>query len=480
MIKHQKEIPITYLNKGQVYTISITDSTPPLMPTETLTYRTYIRASFEEKEQRSQPSACWQLWKEGRGLNDAQQRGGKLRAVEYVDSADELEEPRRRKDRQVKVESASFDGFCVTWTASPGAGSSECALPVRFNFLSTDFSHSKGVKGVPVRLCAKTEVISPSDLGDTAELCFCKAKLFRDHGAERKLSNDVAHVKKTIEKLKHQIAQVEQSGGSFKKRKRVGSTASIASKLAKQDSKLSADSQTDNSEEASEDDPHTKLAMMQKMFTSTRPVSVLALLGDEQDDPDLYQVQLPDEKENDSVESWQRRPSKAQSAADTVPSALSPRSILSDGVTGNLQQNPTRVKRVNADASEQSGEYIQAMDVDTDYRPPSQPPLKPVACCYVRFPRNDVFLDNYYRAIYLTERTARNLAEKISQKLDLDANRVVRIIHINHNGMKIVVDDDVVQTLPDGQDMVAQVSDVPASDAAAGSSDAAVQVTLRY
>ena len=76
---------------------------------------------------------------------------------------------------------------------------------MRFNFLSTDFSLSKGVKGIPVRLCAKIELLSPGEeVGAIyeAEVCYCKVKVFRDHGAERKLSNDVAYVTKAIERLK--------------------------------------------------------------------------------------------------------------------------------------------------------------------------------------------------------------------------------------------------------------------------------------
>ena len=75
-----------------------------------------------------------------------------------------------------------------------------------------------------MRLCAKTHPV-PCDPSQPAadanpEICYCKVKLFRDHGAERKLSNDVAHVKKSIDKLKQQIAQAESGLKDFGKRKR--------------------------------------------------------------------------------------------------------------------------------------------------------------------------------------------------------------------------------------------------------------------
>ena len=60
------------------------------------------------------------------------------------------------------------------------------------------------------------------------ELAYCNVKLFRDHGAERKLSNDVDHVKKTIDKLKQQVSQAKMGGG-FAKRKR-GNNASVPAK----------------------------------------------------------------------------------------------------------------------------------------------------------------------------------------------------------------------------------------------------------
>lgn len=93
-----------------------------------------------------------------------------------------------------------------------------CAISLRFNFLSTDFSRSKGVKGVPVRLYAKTNILHREGekgiMQDNPELCYCVVQLFRDHSAERKLLNDVAHLKKKIERLNKQITDRE-SGLNF-------------------------------------------------------------------------------------------------------------------------------------------------------------------------------------------------------------------------------------------------------------------------
>ncbi|EAW09694.1 grainyhead-like protein [Aspergillus clavatus NRRL 1] len=528
MVKHQNEIPISYLNKGQAYSVSVMDSNPPPANGQPVTYRTFIRVSFQEEEQRSKPGACWQLWKEGRGSSEAYQRGGKLQAVEYVDPIQGgIEDP---KQRQIQLESASFDGFCVTWTANPASGLPECSISVRFNFLSTDFSHSKGVKGIPVRLCTKTQIVSPeyTDManGNDAEVCFCKVKLFRDHGAERKLSNDVAHVKKTIEKLRHQIAQAEMGAGNYGKRKRAGNSTSVKnsdqrpSKISKHKRTWSVSSQ-DGEKLSLEDDLHTKLATMQDMFTSTRPVSILGLRGDEQDDPDLYPVVLPGDSSDQIKKENAQKPGDPRLSIDASAYTLSPTSsnvsinspchpaklqqqgLFYDsgyqGSLGNSRENsrpgsefsgekttlkhPIKVQRLSGNSTMPMG-YIEAVDIDPTYRPPAERVPKPIACFYIRFPAQTQNSDDYYRAVYLTERTVRDLMEKISMKQKIDPQRIVRVLHVKQNGLKIMVDDDVVRELPDGQDMVVEISEATAFDNAVANSSEnlrpGVEVKLSY
>ncbi|KAF3386504.1 Grainyhead-like protein 2, partial [Penicillium rolfsii] len=493
MVKHPREVPISYLNKGQAYNLTVMDSNPPMVGSEPLQYRTYVRVSFEEEEQRSKPAACWQLWKEGRGMSESHQRGGKLLAVEYVDPHQGGED---HKHRQIQVEQASFDGFCVIWTANPATGTPDCSIPVRFNFLSTDFSHSKGVKGIPVRLCAKTELVTPGDelaSPREAEVCYCKVKLFRDHGAERKLSNDIAHVKKSIEKLKQQIAQAEMGGGFGKRKRGSNATANMKPsdrlKNPKHKRTWSMGSQDSQQEKLSlEDDLQAKLGMMQDMFSSTRTMSILALRGDEEDDPDLFPVRLPAEGESIKVEPLSRQNTGASHSMESL--ILSP---TSSNVSVNSPQvhesklagtkdvkNPTTVRRVAKGDSISTG-FIEAVDIDPTYRPPAERPPKPIACFYVRFAGTDQQPD-YYRAIYLTERTVRDLMRKISEKNHLDPSRIVRILHVNQNGLRIMVDDDVVRELPEGQDMIVDIYESPTPSAASDdwSPGTPVEIKLTY
>ncbi|KAK2754041.1 hypothetical protein FQN54_007210 [Arachnomyces sp. PD_36] len=504
MVKHADEIPITYLNKGQAYTISVVDTAPLPPHPQPIKYRTYVRVSFEDEQQRAKPAACWQLWKEGRGSNEAHQRGGRLLAVEYVDPNQGGDDGNRHP--QVTLENASFDGFCVTWSPNPSTGSLSRDISVRFNFLSTDFSHSKGVKGIPVRLCTKTELISPGSIDTTlserSEVCYCKVKLFRDHGAERKLSNDIAHVRKSMDKLKQQIAQVELGAGNFGKRKRTGSFAKSdgSGKITKHKRSGSSDSQAESSGRMSvKEDLQMKLSTMQDMFSSARPASILNLSGDEQDDPDLFPVCLSQEIQQDG-----RLDPRSQSHFIETPSAtpniLSPtassNSINSPGRSSERHQpqfgngafssrhdsmdwssisrrgsethlalnsqksllnHPVKVEKASTDGSPSTDKWFEAVGVDSSYTPPSDRPPRAVACFYVRFRAGGNDNDGYYRAVYLSQRTARDLVDRISEKCQIDPTRIIRAVRIQ-NGRKIMVDDDVVRQLPEGQDMVVEIS----------------------
>ncbi|KAI0875582.1 CP2 transcription factor-domain-containing protein [Hypoxylon argillaceum] len=489
MIRHADEIPVTYLNKGQAYSLSILDTGSTLPITPGTRYRTFIRISFEDDQQRQKPGVCWSLWKEGRGTNEAHQRGGKLQAVEYVEAGQPVEGNDKRT--RIELETSSFDGFCVTWT--PGVnGVAECNIAVRFNFLSTDFSHSKGVKGIPVRLCAKTRVISTSESSPppdpASEICYCKVKLFRDHGAERKLSNDVAHVKKSIDKLKQQIAQAESGGKDFGKRKRGGAHGKGQDHQRpgkapkhKRTWSMSSVSSTDggNARPSLEDDLNFKLQTLQDMFSSPRPVSILYLQGEDLDDPDLHPVSLPGESADlarvDSKESaaWQARSARNSVAESSLvspsPSSLSLQSQATGAApwterhTGvesrQLSDQPTKIRKTD-DAGNLSG-WIEALGVDHSYKPPTETPVKPIACFYIARKQSiDPDERRLHRAVYLTERTLSNFVSRVTAKWNIDPTRITRALRVLGGGLEVELDDDVIRQLSEGQDMVLEVAEV--------------------
>ncbi|KJZ72426.1 hypothetical protein HIM_08229 [Hirsutella minnesotensis 3608] len=495
MVRHADEITVTYLNKGQAYSLSISDTNGTVPIQAGTRYRTFVRISFEDDEQRQKPSVCWSLWKEGRGTNEAHQRGGKLQAVEFVEAGPPAEGDDKRT--RVELESSSFDGFSVIWTPAVN-GAPEVNLAVRFNFLSTDFSHSKGVKGIPVRLCAKTSLLSSditrSSSDSMMEICYCKVKLFRDHGAERKLSNDVAHVKKSIDKLKQQLAQIENGIKDLGKRKRHGGSSKMSDpqrpgKVPKHKRTWSMSSASSagggGSRMTMEEDLHFKLQTLQDMFTSTRPVSVLFLRGEELDDPDAHPVSLPGDMSpptkmmSDNLRegsSWQVRStqnSATGSMASPSPSSLSLASQSSVVASGSGAWKPvdsksmgdagrkcpepiSRVSKTDDDGA-LSG-WIEALGVDQAYRPPPERSERPAACFYVRYAsREEPENQTYYRAIYLMKRTLEEFNGRIASKWGLEAPSIRHTIQVIEGGLEIEMDDDVVRELKEGQDMRLEV-----------------------
>ncbi|EJT75824.1 hypothetical protein GGTG_05753 [Gaeumannomyces tritici R3-111a-1] len=491
MIKHADEIPVTYLNKGQAYSLSIVDTQPTIPIVPGTRFRTFVRVSFEDEQQRLKPGVCWSLWKEGRGTNEAHQRGGKLQAVEYVEAGQPAEGDDKRT--RIELESSSFDGFSVIWT--PGInGAAECTVAVRFNFLSTDFSHSKGVKGIPVRLCTKTSTFpvdsAPQAGSDPAatEICYCKVKLFRDHGAERKLSNDVAHIKKSIDKLKQQISQAESGMKDFNKRKRSGGSqaknhdSQRPGKVQKHKRtwSMSSTSSAGAQRPPLEEDLHFKLQTLQDMFTSTRPVSVLYLRGEDLDDPDAHPVSLPGETLDvggkTDASAWQARSGRSSGAGSSLvspsPSSLSLHSQVSAaGANAQWQDfdDPPLTARqgsdqpVNISRTDEAGNlsgWIEALGVDASYRPPPERSTKPVACFYIARPNpSNAEAKEFHRAIYLMQRTLKEFVARISAKWNVDASKVVRVVHVLKR-LEVEMDDDVIAELPEAQDMTLEIADL--------------------
>lgn len=98
----------------------------------------------------------------------------------------------------------------------------------------------------------------------------------------------------------------------------------------------------------------------------------------------------------------------------------------------------------------------------------------------MRFSGNEEHPQEYYRAIYLTERSVRDLMRKISEKHRIDPKRIVRVLHVNENGLRIMVDDDVVRELPEGQDMIADIYETPNKLSGDGTPGSHMEIKLTY
>ncbi|KAH2362357.1 hypothetical protein KXV98_005460 [Aspergillus fumigatus] len=462
--EHAHESPVTYLNRSHTYSVSIVDSRPPVHATQPVKYRTSVRITFEELEHRSNPAQCWRLWKEVRGAVEAQQRGGKMRALEFVDLRMGI---KKSAPALKQVDSASFDGFCVTWTGTPEAGCSECVVNVRLNFLSTDFSLSKGVKGVPTRLCVKTEMIGPEDampavgVGNEAEICYCKVKVFREHGAERKLSNDVAHVQKAIHKVEKQIAQRgidSRINSRLAKRKQA---QGVGCGLPKNPILSTSLSSIRSNHMMGIDDLHKASLRLRELFSSQQPVSVLSLQGDVLDDLDQSPLSLA--QDFSTPVSLGRGSMSVDNAVVNFHSGL----VETSGRRFSRKASTVEPKAESSDAGFSD---IQSWSSPESNKRDLSSRCQHVACFYVRF-LDDKQQEPYYRAIYLRERTTSDFICQLSRKYKIQPDSILSLVHITPNNLRVVVDDGVVGEIPEGQDMFARFTEVPAEFGSDGRDD---------
>ncbi|KAB8659291.1 hypothetical protein FH972_026180 [Carpinus fangiana] len=505
MVAHEDDHPITYLNKRQPYTITITDTQPLNMPMQHVTYRTSIRVSFDDEPQRAKPSASWQLFREGRGQSEADERGSpELRAIEWVSPDQGGGGPSRAIVQKPHKE--FFDGFSVLWSPTNHSSTvAEASLQLRCNFLSTDFSHSKGVKGIPVRLCCKTEIVQPMGIPAEPEIAYCKVKTFRDHGAERKLNNDRAHAEKNIEKLAREF---EQSGSSTdvkdngKRRRSDSTTKGPPTKKYRTNSMSSGSPEIDDADGQLEE----KIKTLRVKLASGRDHSLLYLRGDTHDDPDSHAPDLLDSTGMSALQpptlqhqssssthrsvnqspvsssqsisrDWQQDSSVGRSYLPTPapgvsrnPSASEAASSSSRPVSNGIMQQsnpqhlasppegPTKIKKQQMDEDGNINEWIEVIDNDKTYQAPFLSQNKPIACFYVKPTISGESLgDDYFRAIYLKQRTCKAFLEALCAKCGIRSDKVIEILRPQASGQYIKVEDDTIEHMREGQDMFAEL-----------------------
>lgn len=81
------------------------------------------------------------------------------------------------------------------------------------------------------------------------------------------------------------------------------------------------------------------------------------------------------------------------------------------------------------------------------------------------------------------QRTLDDFVSRIATKYNVDASQVHLVLHIDQKGRQIVVDDEVVLALPEGQDMIVEFGqqsggETP-TDETPGSSDSVPGLEIR-
>jgi hypothetical protein len=68
--------------------------------------------------------------------------------------------------------------------------------------------------------------------------------------------------------------------------------------------------------------------------------------------------------------------------------------------------------------------------------------------------------DNYFRAVYLMERTVKALVSVIAMKINIEPTQVTRTVRVNQKGLQILMDDDAINAIPEQQDMAAEFHEI--------------------
>ena len=90
--------------------------------------------------------------------------------------------------------------------------------------------------------------------------------------------------------------------------------------------------------------------------------------------------------------------------------------------------------------------------------------------------------DNYYRAIYLVQRTLNEFTSATAAKFGVEPQKVVRTVRMTQKGIQILMDDEAIRELPEGQDIKAEFAtvDVQQSQWQSGSPSSGYELRLVY
>uniref|UniRef100_A0A096MEK6 Grainyhead-like transcription factor 2a n=1 Tax=Poecilia formosa TaxID=48698 RepID=A0A096MEK6_POEFO len=167
----QGDGPMAYLNRGQFYALSLSDSgyrsahCQPRGPTQSV-----IMVVFGEDKSRDDQLKNWKYW-------HSRQHTAKQRVLDIADYKESF-------STIGNVEEIAYNAVSFTWDVSE-----EAKVFISVNCLSTDFSSQKGVKGMPLIIQIDTYSYN-SCSSRPVHRAFAQIKVFCDKGAERKLRDE--------------------------------------------------------------------------------------------------------------------------------------------------------------------------------------------------------------------------------------------------------------------------------------------------
>uniref|UniRef100_A0AC34RND2 Grh/CP2 DB domain-containing protein n=1 Tax=Panagrolaimus sp. JU765 TaxID=591449 RepID=A0AC34RND2_9BILA len=162
---------MTYVNKGQFYTVSLDYIPDPCKPLKSQTVRSVLMVVFREDKSYEEELKTWQMWHK-------RQHCLRQRILE-VDA-------KNSSGIIGQIEEVAYNAIQFSWNPNEQPS---VKISIAVQCLSTDFSTQKGVKGLPLHV-----QIDTYDEADNVKIPFhrgyCQIKVFCDKGANRKMLHE--------------------------------------------------------------------------------------------------------------------------------------------------------------------------------------------------------------------------------------------------------------------------------------------------
>lgn len=71
--------------------------------------------------------------------------------------------------------------------------------------------------------------------------------------------------------------------------------------------------------------------------------------------------------------------------------------------------------------------------------------------------------DNLYRAVYLPQRSLKDFNIAVATKCGIEPTQIIRTVRVSRKGLHILIDDEAIREMPEGQDMTAEFSEIASS-----------------
>ncbi|GJJ75998.1 transcription factor CP2 and related proteins [Entomortierella parvispora] len=418
-MQRQGETPVTYLNKGQFYTVALQD-----LDEYDGEIQSVIKVTFHEEAHRKLAARYWSFW---------------LSQAPNPKAARALDIEKASSSGMMEVQSKTFDRISFKWNGKAGA-----KLMVRFNCLSTDFSRIKGVKGIPLRVHMDTMV---SGNEQTLERSYAKIKLFRDKGAERKNKDDHKHLEKMWDKMRGKSAD----------------TNPLSQVLAPVQH-VSVFWECHDHQEYSAEDETLDLSETLALESESEGGAQDRAKGDDDDDADSG-LGAGDSNAHSASSSTTDIGSKA-----LVPASKKRRRTNEAGGrggAGGVDSNFGAVGGYGGNESSMSSMMEQTLDKDPNYVPQIRKRKQPVLCLYIKIGGETV-----YRAVYLERQTLADLIQKVSEKLEIQSSTISDVYRKTKKDIVVRMDDAMVAQMSDELDLVVEYD--------FNQLDGSVNLTLKY